>query len=306
MNNNTELKHVIHTSQFNREMLEKLFELTTTMEKQEGSEALTSFLKGKILATLFYEPSTRTRLSFESAMLKLGGSVITTENAEVSSAAAKGESLSDAIRVISGYADVIVLRHHEAGSAKIASEVSSVPVINAGDGSGEHPTQALLDLYTIQKEFGNIDDISIAIVGDLKKARQVGSLAFLLANFSNIKIYFASPENTRIKDEVKAHLRERGVWFTEESGLRDIAPRVDIVYMVRRRKEYGTSFATPEAFVMNQKILDTMKEHSIVMNALPRNEEIDPEIDQDKRAAYFRQTKNGVYIRMALLHMIFS
>ena len=192
------MRHILESQQFDLKTLQQIFRSADSFEKNQSRP-----LKGKIMATLFYEPSTRTRFSFESAMIRLGGGVITTENAAVFSSAAKGETLEDTIRVVSYYADVIVLRHPERGASERAAAVSKVPIINGGDGAGQHPTQALLDLYTIQRELGKIDDITIVFVGDLKNGRAVRSLAYLLAKYRNIRIVFVSPKGLKIGEDFK-------------------------------------------------------------------------------------------------------
>jgi aspartate carbamoyltransferase catalytic subunit len=261
------------------------------------------------MATLFYEPSTRTRFSFESAMHRLGGSVVSTENAAEFSSVAKGETLEDTVRILNGYADVLVLRHHEVGSAKRAASVSRIPVINAGDGAGQHPTQALLDLYTIHKEIGSIDGLRIAMVGDLAQGRTVRSLAYLLSKFQNIRIYFAAPPLLKMKEDILDHLREKRVWYTEETDLDKVLPEVNVVYQTRIQKErFGDRIADYEqcrgVYLINAESLRLMKADAIVMHPLPRLEEISMEVDRDPRAAYFRQAQNGLYVRMALLTMV--
>lgn len=296
--------HVLSAHQFDRAQLDQLFDMAETMEdtvKTGGS----NLLEGKIMAALFFEPSTRTRFSFESAMMRLGGKVISTENASQFSSAVKGETLEDSIRVISSYADVIVLRHNEEGAAKRAAVVSDVPVLNAGDGAGEHPTQSLLDLYTIQKELGKIDGIKIAMVGDLTYGRTVHSLSYMLANYKNVTIYFVSPENTPIPQKVRDFLDEREVTYFDEPDLCKVASEVDVLYMTRIQKERfpseGEYLKAAGQYLIDQSILDVMKEQAIILHPLPRAGEILPEVDGDPRAAYFRQATNGVYIRMALL-----
>jgi len=261
------------------------------------------------MATLFYEPSTRTRFSFETAMYRLGGSVISTENAAEFSSVAKGETLEDTVRILNGYADVLVLRHYEVGSAKRAASVSRVPVINAGDGAGQHPTQALLDLYTIHKEIGSIDGLRIAMVGDLAQGRTVRSLTYLLSKFQNIKIYFVAPPLLKMKEDILDHLREKQVWYTEGTDLDKVLPEVDVVYQTRIQKErFGDRIADYEqcrgVYVINSESLRLMKANAIVMHPLPRLGEIAMEVDSDPRAAYFRQAQNGLYVRMALLSMV--
>jgi len=265
-----------------------------------------TILAGKIMASLFYEESTRTRFSFESAMHKLGGAVISTENAKQFSSVSKGETLEDTIRILNGYADVIVMRHYEAGSAKRAADVSRVPLINAGDGTGQHPTQAFLDLYTIQKELGDIDGLSIAVVGDLANGRTVRSLCYLLSKYRNIRVYMVAPDVVRMREDIKGYLTRNDVAFSEEDDLEEVVSHVDVVYQTRIQKErFGDREEDYEkargVYVVNEAILKRLKRNAIVMHPLPRVDEIDPAIDDDPRAAYFRQAQNGLYVRMALL-----
>lgn len=299
------LHHVIESQQFSRQDLEELFELANQMEKRSRKNTV---LKNKILITLFYEPSTRTRLSFEAAMIKLGGSVISTENAASFSSAAKGETIEDTVRVLNGYGDVIVIRHFEAGAAQKASLVSDIPVINAGDGTGQHPTQSLLDLYTIQKELGGIDGLSIAMVGDLAHGRTVRSLAYLLAKYKNIKIFFVSPPNVRMNDDIKEHLKKRNVEFEETGNLEEVAEKADVIYQTRIQKERFPDPAeyekTKGIYIIDNRIMNILSKNSIVMHPLPRVDEIRTEVDSDPRSAYFRQAHNGLYIRMALLSKV--
>ncbi|MFD2171492.1 aspartate carbamoyltransferase [Tumebacillus lipolyticus] len=296
--------HVLSAHQFDRNQLDQLFRMAEIMEYTAANGG-SNLLNGKIMAALFFEPSTRTRFSFESAMMRLGGKVISTENASQFSSAIKGETLEDSIRVISSYADVIVLRHNEVGAATRAAKVSSIPVINAGDGAGEHPTQSLLDLFTIQKERGSIDNIRIAMVGDLTYGRTVHSLSYMLAKYKNVTIYFVSPENCPIPKKVKDYLDEQGVTYFEENDLHEVAAKVDVLYMTRIQKERfpsGEEYLNAAGrYVIDEKVLKLMDEKAIILHPLPRAGEILPEVDADPRAAYFRQAKNGVYIRMALL-----
>lgn len=302
------LHHIIQAQQFNRTSLDKLFSVASEMEqvvKKGGSDMLV----GKVMATIFYEPSTRTRFSFEAAMAKLGGEIISTENAKEFSSAAKGESLEDTIRIVGGYADVIVLRHYESGAAERAAKVSVVPIINAGDGPGQHPTQALLDIYTIKKEIGKLDGISIAMVGDLSYSRTVRSLAYLLTKYKNIKMYFVAPEVVRMREDIKIYLKQHSVSFSEQTDLLKVAPKVDVIYQTRIQKErFGERLddyeKAKDKYIIDKEILRAMKKRSIIMHPLPRVNEIKTEVDQDPRAAYFRQAQNGLYIRMALLKMI--
>ncbi len=306
-----ELKHIIESQQFNRDWLEKeFFPLTKQMEniaKEGGSNSLS----GKKMITFFYEPSTRTRASFEIAMNMLDGKVVfSTENARQFSSVAKGETIEDTIRILCSYKpDVIVIRADEQGMVKRAAQFSSVPIINAGDGTGQHPTQALLDIYTIQKEIGRINGTAIAMVGDLTRGRTVRSLSYLYAKFPDVKIYFVAPPTLKIKEDIKEYLKKHNVWFQEEDDLKKVAPLVDVIYQTRIQKERtssleGTEELIKSSYIINQEIMNLMKKDAIVMHPLPRVDEILSEVDIDHRAAYFRQAENGLYIRMALLQML--
>lgn len=304
------LHHVVRAQQFDREVLTEIFEVARDMERivhMGGSNVLPQ----QVMATLFYEPSTRTRLSFEAAMRRLGGEVITTENAGEFSSAAKGETLEDTIRIIGGYADVIVVRHYQSGAAERAARVSKVPIINAGDGPGQHPTQALLDMYTIEKEIGRLDGIKVAMVGDLANGRTVRSLCYLLAKYEDVELYFVAPDVVAMKDDIKEYLSRHGVPFSEEPDLRKVASNVDVIYQTRiQRERFGDRIEDYErargVYVIDRSLLDVMKEDAIIMHPLPRVDEIRPEVDDDPRAAYFRQAQNGLYIRMALLKMVLT
>jgi aspartate carbamoyltransferase catalytic subunit len=302
------LHHIIEAQQFDLPTMTRLFEVAEEMERVVARGGITDY-QNRIMATLFYEPSTRTRFSFETAMHRLGGHVISTENAAEFSSVAKGETLEDTIRILNGYADVIVIRHKEVGSAKRAAAVSRVPVINAGDGAGQHPTQALLDLYTIRKDIGAIDGLRIAMVGDLAQGRTVRSLTYLLSKFQGVKIYFVAPPLLKMKQDILDHLQERHVWWTEETELDKVLPEVDVVYQTRVQKErFGDRLADYEqcrgVYIISAESLRLMKQKSIIMHPLPRLEEITMEVDADPRAAYFRQAQNGLYVRMALLTMV--
>ena len=302
------LHHIIEAQQFDVPTLDKLFEISKKMETvvQEGG---TSDFHNRIMSTLFYEPSTRTRFSFETAMHRLGGRVISTENAREFSSVSKGETLEDTIRILNGYADVIVMRHNEVGAARRAAAVSAVPVINAGDGAGQHPTQALLDLYTIRKEIGKINGLRIAMVGDLAQGRTVRSLAYLLSKYEDVRMYFVAPQLLRMKEDILEHLRERKVEYVEEEELAKVLPEVDVVYQTRIQKErFGDRIADYEqcrgVYIIDESCLRLMRPDSIIMHPLPRLDEIRMEVDNDRRAAYFRQAQNGLYVRMALLSQV--
>ncbi len=301
------LHHVIEAQQFDPATLAELFQVTEKMEGVVAEGGVLDYQK-RVMATLFYEPSTRTRFSFETAMHRLGGRVISTENAAEFSSVAKGETLEDTIRIMNAYSDVIVLRHYEVGAAKRAAAVSRIPVINAGDGVGQHPTQALLDLYTIRKEIGAIEGLRIAMVGDLAQGRTVRSLAYLLSKYRDVKIHFVAPPLLKMKQDILGHLSENHVWFTQETELEKVLPEVDVVYQTRIQKErFGDRSADYErcrgVYVINRASLSLMRPNAIVMHPLPRLDEITREVDEDPRAAYFRQAQNGLYVRMALLTM---
>ena len=303
------LPHVVESQQFDRDLLETVFQTADQMKADlAGDHRFAKSLEGKIMASLFYESSTRTRFSFESAMLRLGGSVITTENAREFSSAAKGESLSDSIRIMNGYADVIVMRHNEAGSAVKAAEVSSIPVINAGDGAGQHPTQALLDMYTIVDTFPEFNNLKIAMVGDLRYGRTVRSLSYLLTKYANVELIFVSPPVCKMENDIKDYLEKNNVPWREESDLVRIAPEVDCIYMTRIQKERFHSVddyqAAASKYILSLDCVKTMKSKAIIMHPLPRVDEIPKEVDDDPRARYFEQAQNGLYIRMALLYLL--
>jgi aspartate carbamoyltransferase catalytic subunit len=302
------LRHVVESQQFSRPLLEELLDRADEIKNQP--HRFSGRLAGQVMEALFYEPSTRTRLSFEAAMLRLGGDTMGTDNAREFSSAAKGETLEDTIRIVSGYADVIVLRHNEEGAAKRAAAVSSVPVINAGDGPGQHPTQALLDLYTIRDELGHIDGIRIAMVGDLANGRTVRSLAYLLSKFRDIRICFVAPPQVAMRDDIKEHLDEHHVAWVETQDLDSVLPQVDVIYQTRIQKERFTDeaayLALKGVYRIDSATLARMRKEAIVMHPLPRVDEIAPEVDADPRAAYFRQARNGLYIRMALLDKVLA
>ncbi len=303
------LKHILSTKQFlDKNVIRDIFRIADSFKKANTINKVPQILTNKILACVFYEPSTRTRFSFESAMLKLGGEVISTESASQFSSATKGETLEDSIRVIGGYANAIVLRHPDSGSAQKASAVSSVPIINAGDGTGEHPTQALLDLYTIKKELGRLDNLTIGMIGDLLNGRTIHSLIHLLSLYNNITIYLISPQELKLPNKYKEILKKNKIKFIETDGLEKTLSKLDVVYMTRVQKERFSSLKLYEkvknVFILNKKSLQKLPPKSIIMHPLPRTSEINPEIDTDSRSAYFRQAQNGLYIRMALLSII--
>jgi len=292
--------HLIETQQFDREALERLFKLATSYEGKRDES-----LRGKILASLFFEPSTRTRLSFESAMLRLGGNVISAENAAETSSATKGETIEDTIRIVDNYADIIVMRHPEAGTAAKAAAVAEVPIINGGDGAGQHPTQAFLDLYTIAREIGRTDDFHIAFVGDLKYGRAARSLAYLLGKYSNVHMTFVSAPALKMNDDIKQYLTEQKVSFTETEDLHQAMHEADVVYQTRVQKERFPSQEEYQKFnggyVIDRSMADHMRAGAILIHPLPRAGEIAPEVDESPHAVYFKQAGYGVLVRMALL-----
>ncbi len=296
---------ILSVRQFSRSDLEYIFGVAHEMREMVSRVGTFDLLKGKILANLFYEPSTRTSSSFTSAMERLGGSVIPINEVRYSSVS-KGESLPDTVRTLECYADVIVLRHPETGSAALAAKYARKPIINAGDGIGEHPTQALLDLFTIQEEMGRIDGLTVTMLGDLKYGRTVHSLARLLSLF-NVRLNYVSPEILRMPQEIIQEL-PRTLPQSEQRTLEKVLPQTDVLYVTRVQKERFEDEATYEsvknAFVINLETMKMAKEKMIVMHPLPRVGEIAMEVDDDPRAAYFRQMEYGLYVRMALLAMV--
>ncbi len=305
----SEARHILSVDQFDRHFLLELFQRADAFAALPPREIL-DIARGAILATLFYEPSTRTRLSFEAAMTRLGGSVISAEYAASTSSAAKGESIEDTARVVAGYADLLVIRHPVAGSVARAASVIDVPVINAGDGANEHPTQALIDLYTIWREFGRIDGLTIALVGDLRFGRAARSLARLLTRTNRTTLFLVAPPVTRMDPVLVAELRASGLRVEETDDLDAIAPELDVLYQTRIQRE---RFDDPEEytaacgrFIVDRALMSRLPSHAVVLHPLPRVSEIEPAVDSDPRAAYFRQARNGVPLRMALIEWILA
>jgi aspartate carbamoyltransferase catalytic subunit len=300
-------EHILEVRQFSRQEMESLFEEAESLERLDAYIG-SRLMEGRIMATLFYEPSTRTRLSFEAAMIKLGGAVLSVENAGATSSAAKGESIEDTIRMVQNYADIIVLRHWEGGAAHRAAAVAAVPIINAGDGNREHPTQALLDVFTIRRELGRIDGLSIALVGDLIHGRAAHSVALCLSRFNQITLYLVAPRELQMEPAMVDDLRSSGMDVTQLERLEDVAPQLDVVYMTRVQRE---RFSSPElyervrgSYRMDAAMLARLKSTAIILHPLPRLDEIEPEVDADPRAAYFRQARHGLTIRMALVRHV--
>lgn len=300
-------KDILSVKQFNHADLAYVFGVAHEMRGMVERIGTFDLLKGKILANLFYEPSTRTSSSFTAAMERLGGSVIPISEVKYSSVS-KGESLPDTIRTLECYADVIVLRHPETGSAALAAKYARKPIINAGDGVGEHPTQALLDTFTIMEELGRLDNLNVTMLGDLKYGRTVHSLARLLSNFSGIKLNYVSPEILRMPHEVMEEVGEKGIAQSEFASLEAVLPETDVLYVTRVQKERFEDPAVYEsvkgAYVITPEIMQSAKREMIVMHPLPRVGEISVDFDDDPRAAYFRQMEYGLYVRMALLAMV--
>ena len=295
---------VLSVSQFHPDNLGPLFELADEMRTIVRDRGGTDLLERRVLAALFYEPSTRTSASFIAAMERLGGSVIPITQGVQFSSVSKGESLPDTIRTLEQYADAIVLRHPVVGSAREAAEAASVPLLNAGDGAGEHPTQALLDLYTIRDELGSLDGLHVAMVGDLRFGRTVHSLTRLLAHY-DVRLSFVSPEILRLPLGIMNDVRDAGIESRETYGIADVIGDVDVLYMTRVQKERFTDLdqyeEVREFYVLTPELMREAKERMIVLHPLPRVGEIDPAVDTDPRATYFRQVQNGMFVRMALL-----
>lgn len=296
-------RDIISIKDFTRDELEHIFKVADRMEPiaRKGS----TLLKNRILATLFFEPSTRTRLSFEVAMHKLGGNVIGFTSPHVTSIE-KGESLADTIRVIESYADAIVLRHPSEGAARMAAEFTRVPVINAGSGAEEHPTQAMIDLYTIRREKKMIDGLSVALLGDLRYGRAIHSLAYALSLY-DVKLYLASPPLLRMREEVLNHVRER-VDVTEVENIDEVIRDIDVLYVTRIQRERFPDLTEYEKVRGTYRVtMDTLrraKSDLVILHPLPRTEEISPEIDSTSFARYFEQVRYGLWVRMALLALV--
>jgi aspartate carbamoyltransferase catalytic subunit len=299
----SKLRHVIESQQFTLPLLTDLFQRSRGMERIVARGGTLEY-QNKILASLFYRPSTRTRFCFEAAMYRLGGKVLSTEQASAFSSEVAGEQLEDSIRIIANYSDVIVVRHPQAGGAERAAQVSSVPIINAGDGDGgQHPTQALLDLYTIYRERPLVG-LSVAIIGELDRGRTARSLAYLLAKFERVKIFFVAPHELQMKPDILAYLDEHGVHYELESEVDRVIGEVDVVYQTRIRPERLRDERSVTHYAIDSALLRKMKADALILHPLPRTVELDKVVDDDPRALYFRQAANGLYVRMALLTML--
>ena len=296
------MRHLLNPLDFTTEELDKLFDLANDMESNPAKYA--EICKGKKLATCFYEPSTRTRLSFEAAMLNLGGSVLGFSDAG-SSSASKGESVSDTIRVISGYADICAMRHPKEGAPMVAASKSGIPVINAGDGGHQHPTQTLTDLLTIRSLKGRLGNFTIGLCGDLKFGRTVHSLIDALSRYENITFIFISPEELRVPDYITEMLNEKNIPYKEVIRLEDVLPNLDLLYMTRVQRERFFNeedyIRLKDFYILTKEKMELASKDMLVLHPLPRVNEISVEVDDDERAVYFKQAKYGVYVRMALI-----
>lgn len=305
--------HVLNADQFTPELIEELFQradqLRQALAKPDSRLKLARKHNGKQICSLFYEPSTRTRTSFEAAALKLGMGVVSTENAAEFSSAAKGETIEDTTRVLNQYGvAAIVIRHPETGAVARAAAVSDVPILNAGDGKGEHPTQSLLDVYTIYRQFGRLNNLRVVAGGDLRNGRTIRSLAKILAKYPGNELVFVSIPALQMADDVKTILKKSGTRFSETEDLAAAFKDADVIYWTRLQKERldaGESFNS-SAFNITADLLQHLPERAIIMHPLPRVDEIDPAVDADPRAKYFEQAGNGLYIRMALLDQVVS
>lgn len=296
------MKHLMSPLDFSVDELDRLFALAGNIEKNPAKYA--HACDGRILATCFYEPSTRTRLSFESAMLRLGGEVLGFSEA-ASSSAAKGESVSDTIRIISCYADICAMRHPKEGAPMVAAEKSGIPVINAGDGGHQHPTQTLTDLLTIQTLKGHLGNLTIGLCGDLKFGRTVHSLINALVRYPNIRFVFISPEELKVPDYITDSLKEKGIPYEEVIRLENVMPSLDLLYMTRVQKERFFNeedyVRLKDFYILDAAKMELARSDMLVLHPLPRVNEISVEVDSDPRAAYFKQAQYGVYVRMALI-----
>lgn len=296
------MRHLINPLDFTVEELDKLLNLAGDIER--NPQKYKECCKGKKLATLFYEPSTRTRLSFEAAMLNLGGSVLGFSEAS-SSSASKGESVSDTIRIISCYADICAMRHPKEGAALVAAKKSGIPVINAGDGGHQHPTQTLTDLMTIRTLKGRLDNITIGLCGDLKFGRTVHSLINALLRYDNVKFVLISPAELKVPGYIIENIKEAGAQYEEVSRLEDVIGGLDLLYMTRVQRERFFNeedyIRLKDSFILDKKKLKSAKDDMLILHPLPRVNEIAVEVDDDPRAVYFKQAQFGVYVRMALI-----
>lgn len=296
------MKKLLDCKEFTKESLNELLNLAR--EIKATPENYTEELKNKVIAVMFFEPSTRTRMSFEAAIQRLGGKMIVTENGKTSSSATKGETLEDTIRVLDKYADAIVMRHSRDDAAIAADKVSRVPIINAGSGKSEHPTQALLDIFTIMNRRGSVDGTKLAILGDLKYGRTTHSLVQLISLYDNIEIFGLSKEEFMLPQEYIDFLESKGIKYTICNSFEELPRDIDVLYHTRIQSERFEGDFGKEKYIINKDVLNTFSDKVMVLHPLPRNEEISIDIDDDPRAAYFEQAENGMYVRMAVLKTI--
>lgn len=299
---------ILSVTQFTREAVENVLAVAQEMEYLVLNQGTTQLLQDKLMSVIFFEPSTRTSTSFQASMHRLGGKVVAINDVHTSSVA-KGEILPDTLRTLESYSDVIVMRHYEKEAPFIGADAIEIPLINAGNGAGEHPTQALLDMYTIQKEKGVTSGLKVAFVGDLKYGRTVHSLSQILSLYDN-ELYFISPESLQMPEELVSKLQTQGTRCHFGSDLQEYLPQLDVIYMTRVQKERFTDLAAYEAvklaFVLNKEVLQSAKESLKILHPLPRVGEISTDLDSDPRLAIFRQMRNGLYTRMALLALLFG
>lgn len=307
----SKLKHILKSQQFSRQWLEEeFFPLSAKMKQSVLKGEVLDDLKNKIVCLLFYEPSTRTRVSFQQAVLKLGGLTVATENAKEFSSAVKGETMKDTTRIMNSYHfDAVVIRADYEGAAEEAAEVSTAPIINAGDGAGQHPTQALLDIFTVYEKFGKIDGLRIAFVGDLKYGRTARSLSYLIGKFKNMTVYLVAPDSLQMREDILEYFKENNVKYEIHSDIKDVASKADVFYMTRAQKERmkeGESFS-PDGYRITSELLKKIRDEAIILHPLPRSNdfnEIPEEFTDDPRIVIFKQAENGLFTRMALLKMI--
>lgn len=300
-------KDILHVKDIKLEHISLILETASRFEQVLASGGRLNNMDGKVLAVLFYEPSTHTRLSFETAMIRLGGHVVSTLQGILTSSAVKGETLFDTGKMVSGYADIAVIRHMQPGSARELADGASIPVINGGDGSRQHPTQALVDIFTIQKERGRLNNLAVTLAGDLKNGRTVHSLSWLLGKYGP-RFYFVSPEELRMPAEITQSLRDDGIEVVETDNIAEAASKSDVLYMTRLQKERFEDISLYErlkgSHIINYELIKKAKSGITVMHPLPRTDEIDREIDDYEGAAYFRQSANGGPIRMAVIALL--
>ncbi len=299
-------RDVVSINDFTLEEINYILDVAEKMVPAAKGEEVLDLVPGKLLASLFYEPSTRTMLSFETAIKRIGGKIIGFSDVS-STSAVKGETLADTIKMVEAYADVIVLRHGREGAARMAAEFADIPVINAGDGAGQHPTQTMLDLFTMRQELGHLRKMSVALVGDLKYGRTVHSLTYALAKFG-VNLHFVAPEALQMPPEVMSHLEKRNAAYEVHEDVSEVMGDVDVLYVTRIQKERFPDIEeynkVAGAFRIDMESLEGAKKKMIIMHPLPRVDEIAPEVDESKHARYFQQAFNGVPVRMALLALV--